>query len=391
VSLFFGRQKRFYGITGAADLIPTRPTARVGSVTVTSDTALRHSAVWACLRLRASLMSTFPIDVFRRIGGVQVRMPKPPVLTLPGAEGPTQRIMPWMYASQFDLDRSGNAIGLIVERNALGLPARIELQPLAECSVRVKNGVRKYRIANKEYDPRDVWHEVQYPVAGLPMGLSPIAQAALSIGEYMSIQQFALDWYGGGAVPKARLRNAARTLKPNEASDVKDRWKASVTNGDLFVTGNDWEYDMIQSQQMDMAWLEAKRYSATDIGRFFGVPGDLIDAVVSGQSVTYASLTEKNLQFLILHMGPPVVWREDALSTLLPRPRYVKLNTDALLRMDPKSRAEMFQTQIDARILAPSEARELDNRPPFTDDQIAEFETLFAAKRSNAQPTGVAT
>src|SRR5262249_28814665 len=37
----------------------------------------------------------------------------------------------------------------------------------------------------------------------------------------------------------------------------------------------------------------------------------------------------------------------------------------------------MFKTLIDARMRAPSEARELDNLPPFTDDQLAEFDRLF--------------
>src|ERR1044072_1991473 len=67
LNALFGRQMRdFYGITGAQDLIPTRTSAKAGAVTVTNDTTMRHSAVWACLRLRADLISTMPVDVYRR-------------------------------------------------------------------------------------------------------------------------------------------------------------------------------------------------------------------------------------------------------------------------------------------------------------------------------------
>jgi phage portal protein BeeE len=114
------------------------------------------------------------------------------------------------------------------------------------------------------------------------------------------------------------------------------------------------------------------------------VPGDLIDAAVSSRSVTYASITQRNLDFLVLHLGPAVVRREDALNKLTPRPRYVKLNADALLRMDPETRARTLQTQIASRTLAPSEARELENRPPFTESQLAEFDRLFG--KPNTKP-----
>jgi hypothetical protein len=64
------------------------------------------------------------------------------------------------------------------------------------------------------------------------------------------------------------------------------------------------------------------------------------------------------------------------LTALTPQPRYVKLNAAALLRLDPASRADMIKTQIDGRWLAPSEARELEDRAPFTPAQIAEFDEL---------------
>jgi hypothetical protein len=87
-----------------------------------------------------------------------------------------------------------------------------------------------------------------------------------------------------------------------------------------------------------------------------------------------------------MSLGPAVKRREDALSRLSSRPRFVKLNTDALLRMDPATRAQVIKTRIDSRTLAPSEARALDDLPPLTDDQLAEFDRLFG-KGAQAQPT----
>lgn len=366
---------------------PRGGTTGRGLVNVTPDTALRHSAVWACLRVRADLISTFPLDVFRAVGDIDVEVSKPPVLVDPG--GKHWPYMHWMWASQFELDRSGNIIGLITEKNALGLPAKIELQPgPVSCYQNRNMPEHKYRINGKEYTPDQVWHERQYPVPGLPVGLSPIAYAAWTLQESLSMQQFALDWFGGGVgVPKVHLKNTKKSLEAgpdkNEARRVKDRYMATVTNGDAFVTGNDWEIDFTAGQTAGMEYLEGRRFGLPEISRFLGVPVDLIDAAISAPgTITYQSALQRNLQFLVMNLAAPIVRRETALSTLLPRPRFVKLNTNALLRMDPETQAKVIGSRIQSRTLTVTEARELYNLSPLTTAQEEEFARLLGGPRT---------
>jgi len=385
VSLFSKRTSNLFGPPVEA-MIQRRPTTRKGAVSVTNETALRHSAVWAALRLRANLISTMPVDLYRRVGGVQVEVPKPAVLVDPS--GDQCGIQEWLYSSQFDLDRAGNSVGLITARDGLNFPARIELQPISETTVKTKGGkITKYRICGIEYDPSEVWHEKQYTVAGLPVGLSPVAYAAWSIGEYLSIQQFALDWFGNGGIPAAHLKNTAKSMDDGQARVIKERFKTATQNGDVFVTGADWEYNMLQAEQAGSNWLDAKSFSIGDIARFFDVPGDLVDAVTSTGSITYARIDQRNLQFLIMHLDPAVVRRETALSRLTPSPRYVKLKRESLLRMDAQTRATVLKTQIDARTLTPNEARELEDRPPLTDAQLAEFTKIFGSPKAAPSST----
>lgn len=364
-------------------LIPARqPSGSTGPGSVTEETALRNSAVWACLRLRADLVSTFPLDVYRMVAGVQVEMPKPPILVTPGGEHWPYDM--WMYASQVDLDRCGNTIGLITEKNGAGLPAKIELQSIRDCSViqRKNDPVHRYKIGGKEYTPDQVWHERQFPVAGSPVGLSPVAYSAWTLSEHRTMQDFVLDWYNGAAVPRARLRNTMRKVDPKEARIIKQRHKASLRTGDLFVHGNDWEYAFMQAEAVDVAWIEGRKATIPDIARFYGCPVDLIEAAVGGSSITYATITQRNLQLLIMNLGPAVIRRENRLTNLLPRPRFVKLNTDALLRMDPLERAKVMTEKINNRTLTVTEARALDNRMPLTPTDIEEFNTLFGVPRS---------
>ncbi|MFC8201285.1 phage portal protein [Streptomyces sp. NPDC057298] len=380
-------------ITSAEDLLTRSREGRTNRVHVTNDTALRNAAVWACLRLRADLMSSFPIDVYRYVNGIQVEVPKPPVLVSPG--GLEVGIKEWIYSTEFDLDRGGNCFGIITERTGVigpdgrGLPGRIDLVELDAVTVRGKGStITKFVIHGKEYEPWEVWHEKQYTVAGVPLGLSPVAYAAWTIEETLSAQQFARDWFAGGAVPLAELKNTSKVVDKDGARVAREQFRAAVDSSGLFVHGMDWEYKPIQAVASQSSFLEARQYGASDIARFFGVPGDLIDVAVSGSSITYASMTQRNLQFLIMNLGPAVGRREDAFSRkLVSGPRFVKLNTDALLRMDPEARARTIGARITNRTLAPSEARALDNLPPFTEDQLAEFDRLFGSRSVPAQPT----
>lgn len=386
MSMLF-RQPRAATIT-AQELIPQRTIGRPGIPAVTNDTALRHSAVWASLRLRSNLISTMPVTVIRAFEGIEIDMPPPPMLVKPGGSGGSGRIgiMEWLYSTQFDLDRSGNTFGLITETNAVGLPARIDLLPLSAVAVRIRKGVLdKYLVDGKETDPSVIWHERQYTVAGLPIGLSPVAHAAWSISEYLSIQDFALDWFGNGGVPLAHLKNTAKTIEATDAAIVKERFKASVSAGDVFVSGADWEYTMIQGEQAGSAWLEAKSYGIGDIARFFDVPGDVIDAAVSSGNITYANVVQRNLQLLIMHIGPAILRRESALSDLLPKPRSVRLKRDALLEMDPVTQATFFQSLIASRAITPDEIRAMLNRQPLTQDQIEQLLTFFPPRGTTVE------
>jgi len=372
------REQRLFGINSPVDLIPARPFLRSGPI-VTTETAKRHSAVWACLRLRADLMSTIPVDVYRRVAGIQVECPKPPVLLAPG--GPEIDWCEWVYSSQVDLDQAGNTIGIIRATDGFGLPAVVELQPITACTVHMKdNRIADYRISGVKYLPEVIWHERQFTASGLHVGLSPVAYAAYSVGEYLSILDFATDWFSGGAVPRSRLKNTAKVLDTVEAMKTKEAWKASIAAGEPFVHGTDWEYEFIQAQSASNDWIEAKKFSITDIARFFGCPADVIDGTPTGSThtLTYANISQRNLQFLTMNLQPAITRRETKISAkMLPAPRYLKLNTDALLRLDPETRAQVIAERIRSRTLTPDEARELDNLPPLTEKQKADFDRLF--------------
>lgn len=390
MSLLFRSNARAWSLP---ESMTGRRLGSLGGDPVSSSRALRHSAVWAARRLRADLISTMPVDVYRKVsGGRRVEIATPAVLVSPDG---SNDITEWLYSSQDSLDTYGNVYGHITGRDQFNLPSRIELLPTEQVTVRVRKGrVESYTVSGERLEPEDVWHERQFTVAGSPVGLSPLAHAAVSLSGYLSAQEFTQQWFSKGGVPAAHLKNTAKTLNASESQEVKSRFQASISNGDTFVSGSDWDYSMISVKANEAMFIDAMKFGIGDAARFFGVPGDMIDAEVSSGSITYANVTQRNLQLLIVNIGPAITRRERALSRLLPQPRFVKLNTGALLRMDLKSRYESHRIATGGRpFVAPSEIRAIEDMQAFTPEQLAELETISPKAISttegvsNEQPT----
>lgn len=382
MSLLFKRDTVFSGESIPEAL--ARRTGRRQSTKVTSASALRAGAVWACRRLRGDLISTLPLDTYRSVGGIDVEVPKPPVFITPDGLIDWEE---WMYSSQDDLDALGNTVGVITQKDGGGLPSRIELVSNDDLSIRCKGGRPvEYFVNGEKYEPEEVWHERQFTRSGLGVGLSPIAHAAMSLGGYLSAQEFAADWFSGGGIPAAHLKNAEQVLKDGVADKVKARFNETVGAGDIFVTGKDWEYKPLSAKASEAQFIEQMKFGVPDICRFLGVPGDMIDAESSTGTVTYANVTQRNLQLLIMNLNPALRRREAAFSRrLLDGPRFARFNRGALLEMDLKSRYEAHQIAIRSRWKVPSEVRELEDLPPLTAEQLDEFEVF--AKTTEAPYT----
>lgn len=370
----FGRQRR--DLDGLAGLIPSRLPANAAAVT--RDSSLTSSVKWACQRLRADLVSTTPLDVFRVIDGVQVEVPRPQVLVSPDGR---VDVGEWLYSSQFDLDDVGNAFALVKQRDRLGYPSVLEPLDVSTVTVQVRDGLVSYLVDGRQVAAADMWHERQFTVSGSPVGLSPTAYAALVLSGSLSAQKFAASWFAGSGIPAAMLRNSAKVLTGAQASAVKAQFRATVETGDVFVTGQDWDYQVLGARASESSFDQMMRLTGPDICRFFGVPGDVVDVESASGSITYANVTQRNLQLLVLNLGPAFTRRERAFAAgLVPRGQVVKFNTDAVLRMDPATRGEVMDAAIEKRRLTVSEARALENRPPLTPDQEAEFARLFPAR-----------
>jgi HK97 family phage portal protein len=117
-------------------------------------------------------------------------------------------------------------------------------------------------------------------------------------------------------------------------------------------------------------FLETTQANIRTIARYFGVQPELIGAD-SGNSLTYANVEQRALDFLTFGLRPWLVRLEVALSALLSSTTTVKFNAAALVRTDLLTRYQAHESAIRAGWKLRSEVRDLEDLPPVAgiDDQ----------------------
>lgn len=381
--------------SAAASLIPSRvAAARPGRAAVTSRSAMQQSVIWAGMNIHAALESMMPVDTLRVLTtGERVSVANPPVLVNPStfAEGHPDTISDWLYASRMSMQGWGNSFGEITARDKLGLPSQIQLIPADDVVCKIKNyRIVEYRFGKTVMDPSRVWHERANLLPGIPVGLSPFAYAMLAIETASSARTFAADWFGNSAFPGGHMKNTAKVLTDGQSDAIKARFASQQQAGGLLVTGQDWTFTAIQAKAAEAGFIEAMAYTDTELCRYMNVPANVVDvAVTGGATINYANITQKNLDFMVSRMGPNLKRRDDALTTLTPRPRIVRLNRAAFLAMDPATTAELMKVQIESRTRTPSELRRLEDKPEYTEADYAEFDRLFGSKNQTPTPKGI--
>lgn len=330
----------------------------------TVDSALQVSAVWACVRLLADAISGMELKPYTLNGDVRVPIgQKPAILRQPSADGTAPD---WVYQLVVSLMLRGNSFGHIVARDAMGYPTQIEWWHPDKVDPQINDrGLLEFVVNGKTYARDEVFHVRAYPMPGMRLGLSPISYAASQISTERYIQDFAQGFFRDGAHPSAILESDD-DMNQEQARVAKERFMAAIKGREPGLLSGGLKYIPIQVSPEESQFLATQKYGVASIARIFGVPPEMI-AGEAGNSMTYANVEQRSIDFLTYSVQPWLARLEAALATLLPGKQHVKFDTTTLLRTDLKTRIEAGAIGIASRQLLPDEARAWGDLPPLTD------------------------
>lgn len=354
---------------------------------------MRHSAVWACTDLIASMMSMLQPWAFKLPpngvptpnpgqggtgqGGTPVKVPKQPLILNEPAAG--MDIGDWLYSATVALTR-GNVYGSIVGTTPLGYPSQIELQDNAKVSVRqLADGTPEYKFRGQvQKDLSKVWHRTLFRPPGSLTGVSIMEFARRAVQLGLSAEEFANGFFEEGAHPSGMLLNdSTATFDQKDAKTVKEKFMAAVhgSREPVVMTGG-WKYQQLQANPTDSQFLGTLSASDLMVCRFYRVPPELVAVAVTGQSVTYANVEQRGLDFLTYCMQRWITWWERKLGAMLPAGQYCKFDLSPLLRTDILTRWTVNHAMIASRIMTQDEVRAGEDLPPLTPEQKAEINAV---------------
>lgn len=337
---------------------------------VDESSAMQLMAVYGCVRLISDQISTLPVDVYRSVGAEKVEITPPNWLKQPTID---LDFTSWCGQVLWSLLLDGNAY---IRVRRVGDAKISELVPLDPSQVQPEkvDGRTRFRV-NGEIVPGQVLHIPGLMPAGAMKGLSPVEYARQTIGLGLAAQRYGKEFFDGeGNMPG--VIEAPGPMQPETQLELAKQWQRKRRKGGrglpgVLQGGASWKPTGINHEQAQ--FLKTRQYSAAEIaGQMFLVDPSDLGIPVEGTSLTYANLQDRNTRRVQVTLLPWIIRLENALSSLLQQPRYVKFNVDGLLRGDQKTRYESYGVGIDKGFLLPDEAREKEDLPPLPERAVTD-------------------
>lgn len=331
-------------------------------MTVNATTAMRVSAVAACVAKISGAIISMPLHVYRLEGGdVPDRMPRDALWYLLNEQPSPQFTASsmWEGISMAQLLR-GDAFVLI--RRAMNGSVR-ELLPLPWGSVfptRNPGSPVRYFInlpshgINTWVDPSDILH---FPGLGFDdvamKSMSVIAYGARSaIGNALAMDEYSGQFFAEGAHPSIIL-SAAGKMSPQQVTDLQTAFRnkySGVSNSHklpLVLTEGLTAKEISLSAE-DAQLLEARKFQVLDVARAFGVPGFMINES-TGSTSWGSGIESMGRGFVQYTLNPWLKKIEQELNRkLFPRDtgRFVEFCRDALIEADSDAQGKAFQSAL---------------------------------------------
>lgn len=348
-------------------------TASGGSIN--ADTALKLSAVWACVRLRSQTISSLPLHLYGQDKKTANDHPLYRILhDSPNADMTASEFWESVVAS---LDLWGNAFVFIGRHNGV-IKSLEPLMPDNVQIIRDKNGVITYRYTENNqifyYTDNEILHIKGFTLDGR-VGLSPIQYQAQVMGYQIDANNAANHEFKNSLKVGGFLKTGEKTLTDQQREMLRDRLtefgkpensgKFMILEAGMDLAGGGG----IRMNPQDAQLLESRYFGIEEICRTFGVPPQLIYHTDKASSWA-SSLENMNLGFLMYSLRPILVRIEQAIvkKLLIPseRGKYKpRFSVEGLLRADTQGRTSFYTSALQNGWLTRNEVRELEDLPPI--------------------------
>lgn len=348
---------------------------KVAGQNVNSDTALRLSAVWSCVRLIAETISTLPLQIYERMpDGRRIAVGHPLyniVHTSPNADSTAAVFWEAMLVSML-FQGNGIAEKQYVGNKLVGLkflvPNRLAIN-------KDTNGNRIFTYTKSDGTQRDIPESRLFRVPGFTLdgdwGVSAIYYGANVIASGLASQNAANATFEKGLAPTIAFTLAGKVnpAQRDEFREMVHTKTGALQAGEPVILENGMTAAPLGINPKDAQLLESRKFSVEEICRWFRVPPWMVGHSI-GTSNWGTGIEQQMIGFLTFVIAPWLDRIEQHINKYLLSPQdqlkfYAEFNVEGLLRADSKSRAEYYGTMVDRGLMTRDEVRQKENLPPM--------------------------
>lgn len=340
-------------------------------VSVDEETALKTSAVFACVKVLAETVASLPLVLYdETVDGNKEKAKQHPLYwvlhDIPNDEMTSFSFREMMMEN---LLLWGNAYALIQRDKKTG---RIKgLYPLKAKNMTVERDAVtdkiKYIYTNgvksATYKPSQIFHIPAFSFDGVK-GVSPITYARESIGLALATEEYGAKFFGNGARPGGILEHPGIVKDPEKLRESWNRvYQGAKNSHRVAVLEEGMKYHEIGMSPEDSQFLETRSFQVTEIARIFRVPPHMIGDLSRS---TFSNIEQQSIDFVVYSVRPWLVRWEQAISrSLLTEEErtiyYAKFNADGLMRGDFSSRMNGYAVGRQNGWLSANDIRQLED------------------------------
>lgn len=346
---------------------------------VGGDSAMRLTAVYACVRVLTESFAVLPFKLYRkRAGGRGRQLVADHWLYRLFARRPNRFQSPFEFREmlQGHLALRGNAYSAIIDDGTGGVaellprhPDRMSIELLDNDSWRFK-----YTPANGSaaiwYRRDQVWHLRGLSSDGI-VGMSPIELEREAIAAGLSAQDYGNRFFANDAKPTGGwigtpdgVNFADKATRETYRQSVADAI-SGANRHKMLVLDRGMKYNEVGPTNKDSQFLEFRNYNRSEIAGIFRVPPHMIGDL---SRATFSNIEQQSIDFWQNTMLPWVKrWESCIEAHLLAEGEELAVEFDfrQLMRGDATSRSQFLHNMVLDGIFTRNEGREEEGKDPI--------------------------
>jgi HK97 family phage portal protein len=368
-------------------------------ITVTEETALQFSAVYACVNVISDQLSSFPKGIFKRIDDRTRNKVSDSYLQYLIDTEPNQSYsaFDFWHAITYSVLLWGNGFAEIVRDNQYEITSFRFIHP---SKVVIKYGIvdgvfvlfYEDHELGKRIAPRDMLHFKGLTYDAV-QGQGVIrAFARESIGLSIAAEKFGAKFFGNDTLMTKYLSHPT-TLSEEAMKHIQQSWQtanAGLENSfKLKVLEEGMKLENVGIPPEQAQFIATRQHQVEEICRWFKVQPHLIQHLLRS---TNNNIEHQGIEFATQTLTPWVARFEKELNRKIftekeKKKYYVKFNMDSLLRGDIKTQTEYFRAAIQWGWMSTNEVRELKDMNPREggDEYLKPMNMIGSDEENNTQ------